>query len=110
MEVEFCESCEEGRSEGVRVFGLSWSVAASCTNRALSLEVIPQAFSSCCQRKNKDNTKVDSVPTSCVHSAAHTAEQIPDPAIPPAFSNTELALVVQACYKKLHIAFRSAVA
>ena len=37
-------------------------------------------------------------------------EQIPDPAIPPAFSNTELAMVVQACYKKLHIAFRSAVA
>ena len=36
-------------------------------------------------------------------------EQIPDPASPPAFSNTELAMV-QACYKKLHIAFSSAVA
>ena len=35
-------------------------------------------------------------------------EQVPDPAIPPAFSNGEL-LVVQTYYEKLHDAFRSAV-
>ena len=52
--------------------------------------------------------------TQIVQEASHSVsdsddEQIPDPAIQPAFSNTELAMV-QACYKKLHIAFRSAVA
>ena len=35
-------------------------------------------------------------------------EQLPDPAIPPAFSNSEL-LFVQSYYEKLHNAFRSAV-
>ena len=52
--------------------------------------------------------------TQKVQEASHSVsdsddEQIPDPAIPPAFSTTELAMV-QACYKKLHSAFRSAVA
>ena len=52
--------------------------------------------------------------TQIVQEASHSLsdsddEQIPDPAIQPAFSNTELAMV-QACYQKLHSAFRSAVA
>ena len=49
--------------------------------------------------------------TQIVQEASHSLsdsddEQIPDPAIQPAFSNTELVMV-QACYKKLHIAFRA---
>ena len=51
--------------------------------------------------------------TQIVQEASYSSdsgnEQVPHPAIPPAFSNTELA-IVQACYKKLYSAFRSAVA
>ena len=51
--------------------------------------------------------------TQKVQEASHSVsdsddEQLPDPALPPAFSTTELALV-QVCSKNLHFAFRSAV-